>query len=601
MNLLGFQSQVVTEAYRTMVRATWPSTLKVIVPGGLDATLLREWRQHRPDGLLILRHYYPDENLDALKLTRLTARATTAPGSGVPAKVARARLAPRAAAAYRRRSITAADEIRDLAPIIEVPINEAHQTDPADIQQLSDYSVAFVNDAADAGFKAAVGVFSEGNPADFAWWSRFFPALRAAREHGGYLALHEYGLPGLGLEDWHLLRHRRVWPLLPEDCKVPILITEAGIDGGIEGRREQGWRSYMTAPQYAAWLRAYHGELLKDTYVHGDELFLCGGNDQWRQFDITDEVDLRPVFTEDRPGAPRWHPTPAPPPVPPVNPIPPQDNNMTDVTLSVPTPGLHAVDGNWGKGEAIRPRVGVVIHSSAGGVDHSLEAEYISTRNWFTDPNAGVSAQRIIGAGKFREVTTSVHDGEKAYHAREPSNTDRYGIEFAHPDTATWNATPYPDEQYAMAAELIAAWKLRDEREGDNWPIRLLTRAELAANPSAPGICYHRDLPAGIKDGRTDPTGPFDGARLIRETLAAYAKLKGSPAPAPAPAPDPNHWPNGRIKAPASEYDRLVWTPLQAAADALMNGGNGALGDDEDALAILALKAKNEKRHGINR
>src|SRR5262249_10974250 len=120
MNLLGVQSQIVTGAYGTMVRATWPSTLKCIVPGGRDAGRLREWRQRRPDGLLILRHYSPDERLD-------------------PAKIGQA--------------LGAADQIADLRPIVECPINEASQTSPDDIARLSDYSVRFVQEATAAGLK----------------------------------------------------------------------------------------------------------------------------------------------------------------------------------------------------------------------------------------------------------------------------------------------------------------------------------------------------------------------------------------------------------------------------------------------------------------
>lgn len=278
-NLLGFQSQIATDAYRTMVRATWPSTLKVIIPGGLDEGILTEWRARRPDGMFVVRPYFPDENLD-------------------PAKI--------------NLAVSIAVGLKRFRPVLECPINEAHQTSASDIARLSAYSVRFVLDCQSAGVVPAVGVFSEGNPSNLAWWQQFYPALRAARAAGGYLALHEYGLPGLGMEDWHLLRHRRVWDALPEDCRLPILVTECGIDGGIEGRREQGWRAYMDARAYAEWLRRYHAELAKDAYVHGATLFLCGGNDQWRQFDLTDEVDLRGPLTEQLDMPPRWAPQEAP-------------------------------------------------------------------------------------------------------------------------------------------------------------------------------------------------------------------------------------------------------------------------------------------------
>lgn len=273
MNILGLQSQIVTPAYQAMVRATWPSTLKVIVPGGMDVDLLREWRQHRPDGLLILRQYFPDEHL------------------------AQAKFGP---------TFATAEMLRGLRPIVECPINEASQTSAGEIDNLNAYTLAFVRECVARGFPPAVGVFSEGNPADLSWWQHFFPALRAARAARGYLALHEYGVPSLGQEDWHLLRHRRVWAELPDDCRLPILVTECGIDGGIEGRREVGWRGYFSSTEYAAWLTAYHTRLLLDPYVHGATLFLCGGVDQWRSFDIADETDLRSPLTVSLAGAPRW-------------------------------------------------------------------------------------------------------------------------------------------------------------------------------------------------------------------------------------------------------------------------------------------------------
>lgn len=553
MNLLGLQSQIVTDPYRTMVRATFAHCLKVIIPGGLDAGLLREWRSRRPDGLLVLRHYFPDETLSPTKYATI---------------------------------LSAADQIADLHPILEVPINESSQTSADDVARLADYSASFVRLAADQGFKAGVGVFSEGNPSDLGWWERFRPALLAARQHGGYLCLHEYGVPSLGLEDWHLLRHRRVWEVLPEECRVPILVTEAGIDGGIEGRREVGWRGYMNASQYAAWLRAYHREVARDPYVHGVTLFLCGSSSQWASFDLADEVDLRAPLTESITGPPRWVPgpvTPSTPPTPAPTPArekpspatPGGTSSMSDVVLSVPMRSTHAADGNWGKGEPFGPVRGVVIHSTGGG-GKTIETEYTATVNWFANPDAGVSAHVVVGAGKFSEVCRVLGDLEKAYHAREPSNTNRRGIEMAHPDG--WDGVQYTAFQYEAAGELIARWKLADEKRGWVWPIKLLTPAEAAKD--LPGLVYHRDLPAGIKDGRRDPTPPFDGIKLIGAATRWYAALAGGttmpPVPTPASAVDI-----------AKERDAL-W----ATAERLEKAGYAWLGQ---GIKALVATSKGEK------
>ena len=504
-NLLGYQSQVVTDAYRSMVRATWPNTLKVIYPGGLDASLLREWRSRRPDGLLVFRHYFPDEDLAPTKYATI---------------------------------LNAADQIADLHPILEVPVNEAHQTSADEIARLADYSAQFVRLAADQGYTAAVGVFSEGNPSNLDWWAQFRPALLAARQHGGYLALHEYGIPSLGFEDWHLLRHRRVWAVLPDDARVPILVTECGIDGGIEGRREVGWRGYMDSRAYADWLRRYHAEIARDAYVHGATLFLCGCYPQWASFSLEDEVDLRGPLTEAVAMPARWTPPTGGAPVP-------------DVVLSVPTRVSHAADENWGAGEPFGPVKGVVIHST-GGSGTTLEAEYIGTINWFQNPAAGVSAHAVIGAGKFAEVCRVLGDVEKAYHAREPANTNRRGIEFAHPDG--WDQVLYPDSQYEMAGELIARWHLADKARGWAWPLKLLTRAEASAD--AAGIVFHRDLPAGINDGRRDPTPPFDATKLLAAVNRWYAKLTGG-TPVPTPPTETDAALLGQLYALAGQIQAL--------------------------------------------
>jgi hypothetical protein len=222
----------------------------------------------------------------------------------------------------------------------------------------------------------------------------------------------------------------------------------------------------------------------------------------------------------------------------PTAPNPPKEPPVSDVALSVPTRVSHAADGNWGMGEPFGPCKGVVIHST-GGSGRTLEAEYIGAVNWFTSPEAGVSAHRIVGAGKMAEVCTSVHDHEKAYHAREPSNTNRRGIELAHPDG--WDQVQYADFQYEAAGELIARWKMADEKRGWNWPIRLLSRVEAVAD--APGLVFHRDLPAGITDGRRDPTPPMDGAKLIAAATRWYAAISGGggmpPTPTKPPPADP--------------------------------------------------------------
>ncbi|MEJ2735953.1 MAG: hypothetical protein P8189_20705 [Anaerolineae bacterium] len=112
----------------------------------------------------------------------------------------------------------------------------------------------------DHGFRVVVGSFSVGNP-HFPYWREFLPALEAARQYQGALALHEYAWPTLDHEwPWYLLRHRKVydgepahdWAGLPAHLKsLPLLITECGLDGLIEqSHPPRGWQVLYSADRY---------------------------------------------------------------------------------------------------------------------------------------------------------------------------------------------------------------------------------------------------------------------------------------------------------------------------------------------------------------
>lgn len=152
------------------------------------------------------------------------------------------------------------------------------------------------------GFRVVVGSFSVGNP-KLVYWQQFLPALEAARQYEGALALHEYAWPTLrrGWE-WYLLRHRKVydgepergWAGLPEHLKtLPLLITECGLDGLIEkGHPPRGWEVlYGNDPgKYLRQLTWYDGELLKDPYVVGAAIYCLATPDAlWKSYDIWPE------------------------------------------------------------------------------------------------------------------------------------------------------------------------------------------------------------------------------------------------------------------------------------------------------------------------
>lgn len=536
-NRSGIQAQLADAAFKTMVEATAPYCLKIL-DGARDLPLVNTWvnrRRSMGGGLLMLRTVTGDGVgiADLPALTQRTLRDFAGwqalAGGGVEV-------------------------------ILECPINEKFHTDPAEFADLAEATDHFVEAATDAGFWAGVLVVSEGNPPGPNYGAGFFlqPRVLAMLRKWRQLPLrkpgkrviwvpHGYSHPPAAAEDeYHFDRPRNILAQLPGDARLNYALGEMGCDGGCDLPDKKpgvGWTGYwQRIEDYAAWVRPQVAAVAQDPLCVGGAFFLSGADPNGRpnfvSFDVRDEVDFRPVLTEAVPGPPITWLEPAPTPE-----VPP----MADVTLSVPTRTAHAAEGNWGQGETFGPCIGVVIHST-GGAGRTLETEYVGTINWFQNPDAGVSAHRVIGAGKFSEVCTSLHDHEKAYHAREPANTNRRGIEFAHPDG--FDAVAYPDFQYEAAAELIVRWKLADAARGWVWPLKLLNQAD--ALRDAPGIVYHRDLPAGIRDGRRDPTPPFDGVKLTAAINRWYAKLSGG-TPVPPNPPQSEAALNNRVWAIAQQ------------------------------------------------
>ena len=119
-----------------------------------------------------------------------------------------------------------------------------------------------------------------------AYWAHYWDGLREST----YLGLHEYSAPTMQAgQSWLCLRYRRVWDILPEDCRKPIMITETGIDGGVIGRtpEQSGWRSFCSEGEYLLQLAWYTGELAQDAYVVGSHIFHAGSMDPtWASFGL---------------------------------------------------------------------------------------------------------------------------------------------------------------------------------------------------------------------------------------------------------------------------------------------------------------------------
>ena len=181
-------------------------------------------------------------------------------------------------------------------------VNEPIINSPEAMARYAAFDAERARFMAEHGFRVTVGTFSVGNP-NLAYWQEYLPALEAALQYGGALALHEYAWPTLDHEwEWYLLRHRKVyfgepdhgWSGLPDHLKtLPLLITECGLDGLItQGHPPRGWKVlYGDNPgEYLRQLAWYDDELIKDSYVVGAAIYcLATPDSQWKSYDIWPE------------------------------------------------------------------------------------------------------------------------------------------------------------------------------------------------------------------------------------------------------------------------------------------------------------------------
>jgi len=144
--------------------------------------------------------------------------------------------------------------------------------------------------AAALGIKLAIGAFSMGNPTNLGWWDAYYPALRAGRQHGACLLLHEYNYPSLQTRDaiWYNLRHRKVYQRLPDELRLPLIIGECGLKG--QARCLEGsWQGKVSAEEYARQLELYDAELQRDPYVLGAAIYCAGQTDDCGDYNIWPE------------------------------------------------------------------------------------------------------------------------------------------------------------------------------------------------------------------------------------------------------------------------------------------------------------------------
>ena len=200
----------------------------------------------------------------------------------------------------------------------ESPWNERYQRP---WERLEDYGRAtrrFCQLAHGIGVKVAVGNFSVANP-EPEEMTLFLEGLAEA----DYLSLHEYWLPDNYNWGGWAGKWKRLLAAIPSQYQRPVLITECGIDGGLEDRRAHGWRSYDVAPtRYVEQLNEYRNSL--DERVLGMTVFCCGTLDNaWSPFDVAGVAEVKTWLRDTHHTAPLpIPPTPEPPP-----PAPPQTPN----------------------------------------------------------------------------------------------------------------------------------------------------------------------------------------------------------------------------------------------------------------------------------
>jgi hypothetical protein len=177
-----------------------------------------------------------------------------------------------------------------------------------------------VREMARHGFKTAIGGFATGVP-EMDEFALFVPAIETALQYGGILTLHEYSAPvitnGYGgalpgypaYPDRGSLTFRYRWYyeefLIPRGLVIPLVITEAGIDG-ILGNRPgpsgYGWADFAEYGVNAGWgedgasafvnqMAWYDAGVRQDNYVLGFTIFSAGTFGHWNNYNIDSLLD----------------------------------------------------------------------------------------------------------------------------------------------------------------------------------------------------------------------------------------------------------------------------------------------------------------------
>ncbi len=258
-----------------------------------DSNFALEIKHNGPDAILVGRIDLPQIDLGSLTDPKAVAQAFAD------------QLLPIATEARRMATFDAWESY-----------NEPTPSDPDQMARLAEFEAHRTRLLAAAGVRSVVGNFGTGMP-PLEWWPQFRPAIEAAREHNGYLGLHEYSAPTMQFgtpqdplgwgqdpaqEGWLTLRYRKVYRnyLEPNGLMLPLLLTEVGIDGLVTNRPGPpgyGWMDFGgywnelgmgsdTPGNYIEQLAWYDAQLQQDDYVKGAAIFAAAASPGWQSYEI---------------------------------------------------------------------------------------------------------------------------------------------------------------------------------------------------------------------------------------------------------------------------------------------------------------------------
>jgi hypothetical protein len=198
--------------------------------------------------------------------------------------------------------------------------NEPVPGNAEEMKRLADFEAERTRLLAERGIRSIIGNFGTGQP-PIELWEHFLPALQAAKEHDGWLGLHEYSAPtiyylstrenqgrypGVSPQDsgWLTLRYRNVYNqiLRPAGLVLPLIMTEMGVDGLVQAGRPgpqdaRGWQhfqAYWAENGYGLWgpgayveqLVWYDRAMQQDDFVIGACIYGLGTSNEWLSYDI---------------------------------------------------------------------------------------------------------------------------------------------------------------------------------------------------------------------------------------------------------------------------------------------------------------------------